>query len=192
MKVWNLKTGKEWLSLKGHLGAATGVSWSSSGDRIACASSDGTVRIWNDAMADETAERAHRSFDPSKFLSNVGTVFKAEFTDQGAVNITDAATGRTVSTLRGHTSPVNAAAFNAGGSRVATAGRDGTVKLWESATGRETCSFDAGTKELSSLAFSTDGWQLAAVGRDGPVKVWDAPGGWNYGRIQRGSRRAER
>jgi WD40 repeat protein len=43
--------------------------------------------------------------------------------------LVDAATGREVLTLRGHTDAVTGVAF--GGGRIASAGRDRTVKVWD-------------------------------------------------------------
>ena len=39
--IWNLRTGKAWLSLPARLAAATGVAWSGAGHRVACAARTG-------------------------------------------------------------------------------------------------------------------------------------------------------
>ena len=49
----------------------------------------------------------------------------------GSLRIWDAADGRLMRTLRGHTGLVNGLAFNKGGHRLASAGIDGTVKIWD-------------------------------------------------------------
>ena len=54
----------------------------------------------------------------------------------GTVNLWDAASGRLVATLRGHTEPVRGVAFAPDGRQLASAGDDGTVRLWDAASGR--------------------------------------------------------
>ena len=47
MVTWDMKTGRLLAVLRGHQGSAYGVSYSSDGRRIATASADNTVRIWD-------------------------------------------------------------------------------------------------------------------------------------------------
>jgi WD40 repeat protein len=65
------------------------VSFSPDGRRLASASSDGTVRVW------------------------------------------DAASGKELLILKGHTDAVNGVSFSPDGKRLASAGEDRTVRVWE-------------------------------------------------------------
>ena len=76
---------------RGHSAGVIGVAWSPDGTRIASASNDGTVQVW------------------------------------------DAANGGHIYTNRGHTGRVNALAWSPDGKRLASTSNDGTVQVWDAA-----------------------------------------------------------
>ena len=54
INIWNVTEGREALTLRGHTDAATGVSWSPDGLRVASTGSDHSVRIWDPRTGEET------------------------------------------------------------------------------------------------------------------------------------------
>ena len=79
--------------------------------------------------------------------------------------------------LRGHTSSVQGLAFNADGTRLASAAWDTTVRVWDVATGDELAFFTGFTSFAYAVAFRPDGQVLAAVGQHYPdqgVRLWNA------------------
>ena len=56
--------------------------------------------------------------------------------DDDTVRLWDAATGRMIRVLKGHTDSVSAVAFAPDGRTLASAGLDDTVRLWDTGNGK--------------------------------------------------------
>ncbi len=101
-------------------------------------------------------------------------------TRPGEVKVWDAATGRELADLRGHTGPVMGVAFSPDGTRLASccaawdSPRRGEVKVWDAATGQEVLTLPSlQTGAVLGLTFSPDGRHLATAGADTRVRLWD-------------------
>jgi WD40 repeat protein len=57
VKIWDMSTGQELCTLRGHQWAVYGVTFSPDGRHLATASADGTVRIWDGTPLAETPDR---------------------------------------------------------------------------------------------------------------------------------------
>jgi WD40 repeat protein len=90
----------------------------------------------------------------------------------GVAEIWDSETGQKIATLAGHTGGVEAVAFSADGTRLASAGADGTVRLWDPRAGEQLLVLRGHAGLVSSVSFSPDVSRLASVGADGYVRVW--------------------
>ena len=77
----------------------------------------------------------------------------------------DAAGGRELLTLKGHTGRVCSVSWSPDGTRLATGSEDGTAKVWDAAGGRELLTLKGHAGEVRSVSWSPDGKRLATGSR---------------------------
>src|SRR5437588_234789 len=170
----------------GHTAYISGVVWSPDGKRIASASGDGTVQVWDALNGSHVLTyRGHSSDALSVGWSPDGKYLASGGLDT-TVQVWNATTGAHILTYRGHTDAVFAVAWSPDGIRIASASNDGTVQEWEATTGKRivTISSSPSVKgplaPWNTVAWSPDGKRIA-IGGNGDVQIWDAfTGGHTY------------
>ena len=149
------------------------MAFSPDGQRLASASYDQTVKIWDSATGKELfALKGHAGTVWSVAFSPDGQRLASASWDQ-TVKIWDSATGKELFALKGHAGPVRSVAFSPDGQRLASASDDQTVKIWDSATGKELLAFKGYAGWVLSVAFSPDGQRLASANMDGSIHLWE-------------------
>jgi len=178
LKLWDIKSGKEVLTLSGHKGAVYAVAFSPDGKRIATGSSDRTVKVWDAETGKELLT----------LVGNTGPVLDVSFSPDGrqiATNggggpkVWDAASGQVLLTLTGHTGQARSSVFSPDGTRLATASGDGTTKVWDVslASGRQEqpLTLYGHSAAVFRAVFNPDGKRLATASSDGTARVYALP-----------------
>ncbi len=174
---WDRLCHSSLLDLKGHTGSVISVAFSADGKRLASASSDQTVKVWDVTSGQETLTLEGHTGSVMSVVFSADGKRLASASDDQTVKVWDATSGEETLTLKGHTRQVESVAFRPDGKQLASASHDQTVKVWDAISGQETLTLNGHNGQVISVAFSPDGKRLASASWDKTVKVWDATSG---------------
>ena len=150
------------------------LAFSPNGDRLA-AGGYRTVKVWkrqdNVAVANvEGIADLVRSVSVS-----ADTKLVALGLQNGSIQVVDAATGKQVRTITGHTGPVRGVVFNADGTQLFSGSEDMTVRQWNVADGAEAKSITT-PAVVNGVALVLGGTQVASAGADNIIRTWALDG----------------
>ena len=184
MRVWDVRTGRQEVTLTGHVAPVTSVAFSPDGLTLASGSEDASVTLW-----DVRTGQSKATF----VVGDVLPVQAVAFSPDGLTLASGTTTGRCGCGMSGparcgrpcagHTDIVQAVAFSPDGLTLASGSTDGTVRLWDARHGQPGAVLSGATKQVWSVAFSPDGLTLASgsivwveekKAWSGEVSLWDA------------------
>jgi WD40 repeat protein len=182
----------ELLTLQGHTNGVASVAYSPDGKRLASASADKTVKVWDT----QTGQALHT------LQGHTGRVWSVAYSPDGkrltsmsddrTVKVWDTQTGKELRSLQGSNvmvlSPDCTRLASEVGITMPGFPRGSEVKVWDMQTGQELFTLKGHTGIQMSVAFSPDGKRLASASgegawaagpnaRGGTVKLWDAQTG---------------
>jgi WD40 repeat protein/serine/threonine protein kinase len=181
VKLWNLSTGKELLTLIGHTASVSSVATSPDGQFLATGSYDRTVKIWNLATGSELLSLPKQAELVNVLAFSPDGKRLASACRDGTVRVWNPINGQLVTLLRSNHDSLNCVAFSPDGQTLACAGsvsdQQGEVTLCDVVSKQKRLVIPCHRGVVLSIAYAPDGKTFATASNDWLVKIWDAATG---------------
>lgn len=164
-------------TLRGHDDVAFGIAFSPDGKKLASASFDNTVRLWDVATHQSLKTfGGHSDFVYAVAFSPDGKMIASGGKDR-IVKLTEVETGKNVFTMSDRELDVMAVAWSADGKSVLASGYEAGISWWNPQSGERVKSQGGHGGAVHELAFSKDGKRLVSAAADRSAKIWDGTSG---------------
>jgi WD40 repeat protein len=159
--------------ISGHGEEVQQVAFSPDSTKLASASLDRTVGVWDVATGErlQSFEGARSGFQAVAFSPD-GKLVAAATSDQNAIRLWEAESGRPAGILQGHRGQVVSLAFSTDGKLLASGSSDQSVRLWDVEKGAELRTLDEIRGRVTTIAYSPDGTLLAVGGANGNILLY--------------------
>ncbi|HMC88267.1 MAG TPA: WD40 repeat domain-containing protein, partial [Gemmataceae bacterium] len=163
-----------------HTGEIPSIAYSPDGSKLATASVDGTVKIWDSATGREIRTyKGHTGAVQAVTFSPVGegkenTPLVASGGADKIVRLWNPDTGKYLRLLRDGQGMVATLAFSPDGKRLAAAGTDSMLYVYNVADGKLKFKNRIQQFVIRSVAYSPDGQWIATAGDDHILRLWKA------------------
>jgi RNA polymerase sigma factor (sigma-70 family) len=175
VRLWETATGKPLVRHPGPQGAIRFLVFAPDSKRVATASHEGAVQVWEAATG--KLLRRWEMFGPLAFTPDGRTLVRGGWQD-GEVRLLDPDTGKLLRRFPAHAKGVFALDLARDGKLLATAGSDGFVRLWDLATGRMVQDFGGKQQSIAwRVALSPDARLVVTAHERGTVRLWDTATG---------------
>jgi len=145
------------------------IAFSPDGKRIATASDEDTLKIWDITTGKELLSIAAKGQGIAAIAWHPNGKQIATGHWNKTIGIWNAENGKLIQTLTGHKENILALAYDADGSRIASGSGDDTLKLWNAETGKAIQTIDSGNEyDITAVCFSPDGSRSRMPTHDWP------------------------
>ncbi len=188
-KQSTLPVGTVLLTYRGHrsvssFGGVASLAWTSDSTRIASATLDGGVHVWDASSGKRLLVYDHSALVQAVSCSPDSQHFASTHFNR-AIQVWDASSGKHILTIHSSTF-VNQIAWSPDGTRLASIGGcphviddtgnmdDKIVQIWDTAIGNLLFTYSGHSVTVQAIAWSSDSIYIASGSADGMVHIWNA------------------
>ncbi|UBF23886.1 hypothetical protein K9N68_19255 [Kovacikia minuta CCNUW1] len=168
--LWKIDASTPFRSLVAHEDKINSISISKDGI-IATASSDSTVKLWNQDGYPIKTLRGHANSANSVSFSPDGKTLASAGADN-SIKLWNLA-GQELKTISGNTSSVLSVSFSHDGKLLVSGSDDGTIKVWNVSDGLPLATLKKNDRQVNSVSFSPlNNHLIASAGNDNRLSIW--------------------
>eukprot|EP00947_MAST-08B_sp_MAST-8B-sp1_P000159 g159.t1 len=169
LRLWDLTSNTCKAVLSAHTSTVQSIAWLGA-NRLASASADKMVRVWDTKTSTVTAALGHsKSVRCVARLDNNRIVSGC---DDKKLHIWDLTTKKRTRTLSGHSNYVYGVA-SVGAERIVSCSNDGTVRVWDVKQGTNTATLNGHGGSCVYAIDQIDANRIVSCSDDCTVRVWD-------------------
>ncbi len=172
IKLWDVATGTELRSLRGHTYNVESIAFSRDGKLLVSLGGGNDIRVWNVLEGS-----LRQTLKPSDYVNSIAispdgqTIAGGD--NRGRIKLWNISDSREPRTFQTQAPRINSVAFSADGRFLVAGGDESTISLWDVKTGAVLHTIKDRSYGVNTVAFSPDG-QNVATGSFGEVRLWDA------------------
>jgi WD40 repeat protein len=174
--LWDVRTGRLFKELIGHIGHVVGVAFQPQGTLLASSSFDSVIKLW-DLMTGECIHTltGHSQIVWSVAFNALGTQLISTSFDT-LIKLWDVETGDCVQTIQAHSRAAIEGLFSPDRKFIVSSSQDLTVRIWVAVQSNDwqcTNVLQGHQNSVWSIAFNSNGTMLVSSDHDGVLKFWD-------------------
>lgn len=185
IEVWNVRTRRSIVTLRGHEGDVSTVVFSSDGTLLASGGADRAIKLWatKDWHAIGELTGASAAITSVAFVPNSNIVVAAD--EKGQTRIWNSRTRQLLPAPKETGEKITSIAVSPNGHWLVRGGRDKNLRIWDMTTHTDVLPLPALERVVTAVAISPDGTMLASATSDRVVQLWALPNGARLATLQR-------
>ena len=174
IKLWEVKTGEELKSFKGHREVIFDVAFSDNGKRLISGSWDGSAKVWDIESGELLSNHPFENSSPYKVEFFNEDIYAIVAALDKSLNLYELDSKTTIRKFIGHTNVIHDFDFHE--QRLASVSWDGTLKYWDITTGLQLWRHHY-KRPVYSTTISHDGRQVAVAGENRSIDIYTSEDG---------------